>query len=79
MPEFQPVPSPHVSGIERPSCPKCHQKRMLLSRLETKQSGYAYRTFECHKCGGVQTIVVSSDPMSSDALRWLAGELRPPT
>ncbi len=79
MPEFQPVSSARVSAIERPRCPKCQHNRMLLSKLEAGPSGFGYRTFQCQKCGCVETSVVSSDPMSSDTLGWLAGELRPPT
>jgi hypothetical protein len=79
MPEFQPVASEHVSAIERPKCPKCQQKRMLLSKLEPKFSGSDCRTFECQKCGCVHRVVVSGDPMTSDMLGWLASELRPPT
>ena len=79
MPEFQPVSSAQISEIERPRCPKCQQNRMLLSKLEAGPAGFDYRTFECQKCGRVETTVVSRDPMASDALGWLAGELRPPT
>jgi tRNA(Ile2) C34 agmatinyltransferase TiaS len=77
MPEFQPVASEHVSAIERPRCPKCHQNRMLLAKLET--AGSDYRTFECQKCGRIHRVVVSNDPLTSDLVGWLAGELRPPT
>jgi hypothetical protein len=52
---------------------------MLLSKLEAGPTGFDYRTFECQKCGRVETTVVSRDPMASDALGWLASELRPPT
>jgi hypothetical protein len=52
---------------------------MLLSKLETGPSGFDRRTFECQKCGRVETTVVSRDPMTSDARGWLASELRPPT
>jgi hypothetical protein len=79
MPEFQPVSPTHVSAIVRPRCPMCNENRMLLSKLEPARSGFDYRTFECQKCGRVQTTVVSSDPLTSDVLGWLAGELRPPT
>jgi hypothetical protein len=79
MPEYQPVSSARVSAIERPRCPRCQQNRMLLSKLESGSSGFDYRTFECQKCGRVQTMVVSSDPMTSEARGWLAGELEPPT
>jgi len=79
MPEFQPVSSAQISAIERPSCPKCRQNRMLLSKLQAGPSGFDYRTFECQKCGRVETTAVSNDPMTTNMLGWLAGELRPPT
>jgi hypothetical protein len=79
MPEYQPVASAHISAIERPRCPKCPQTRMLLSRLEAGPPGFDYRTFECQKCGRVETMSVSSDPMTSEAHGWLASELKPPT
>jgi hypothetical protein len=78
MPEYQPVSSPHVSAIERPRCPICNQNRMLLSKLESGRSGVDQRTFECQRCGRVETTVVSADPMTSGARGWLAGELKPP-
>jgi hypothetical protein len=52
---------------------------MLLSKLEAGPSGFDYRTFECQQCGRVETVVISSDPMKSEARGWLAGELKPPT
>jgi phage FluMu protein Com len=79
MPEYQPVSSAHISAIMRPHCPKCRQNRMLLSKLEAGPAGFDYRTFECQKCGRIETRVAESDPMSSEALRWLASELKPPT
>lgn len=79
MPEYQPVSSARVSAIKRPGCAKCNQSRMLLAKLEPGPSGFEYRTFECHKCGGVHTTVVASDPMTSETLGWFAGELRAPT
>jgi hypothetical protein len=79
MPEFQPVSSAHISAIERPRCPTCRQNRMLLSKLQAGRSGFDYRTFECQKCGRVETRGVLSDPMTSDMKGWVAGELRPPT
>lgn len=78
MPEYQPVSSAQISAIERPRCPDCPQSRMLLSKLEAGPSGFDYRTFECQKCGRVETTVVSNDPMRSDVRGWLAGELKPP-
>ena len=79
MPEYQPVSSVDLAALDRPRCPSCEQNRMLLSKLETGPSGFDYRTFECQKCGRIRTMVVSSDPMTSGTLRWLDGELKPPT
>jgi hypothetical protein len=79
MPEYQPVSSAHVAAIVRPRCPSCNQNRMLLSKLESGPSGFDCRTFECQKCGRVQTTVVSRDPLRSSVTGWLAGELKPPT
>jgi hypothetical protein len=79
MPEYQPVSPAHISAIERPRCPNCRQNRMLLSKLEAAPAGFDYRSFECQKCGRVETTVVERDPMTSDALGWLTSELKPPT
>ena len=79
MPEFKPVSPLHVSAIERPGCPNCRQQRMLLSSLGSRPCGSAIRTFECQRCGHTSTTVIPSDPMNSNALGWLASELRPPT
>ena len=76
MPEYQPVSSAHIAAIERPRCPDCRQNRMLLSKLEAGPPGFDYRTFECQKCGRVETM--ASDPMQSGVCGWLAGELKPP-
>jgi predicted RNA-binding Zn-ribbon protein involved in translation (DUF1610 family) len=79
MPEIQPVSSAYNSAIKRPRCPACGQNRMLLAKLEAGPSGFDYRTFECQKCGKVETKAVSRDPMTSDMQGWVASELRPPT
>jgi phage FluMu protein Com len=79
MPEYQPLASAHVSAIARPRCPRCQQIRMLLSKLEEGPRGFDYHTFECQKCGRLETAVASSDPMTLEARGWLASELKPPT
>ncbi len=79
MPEYRPISPAHLSAIERPRCRTCQQNRMLLSKLEVSPSGFDYRTFECQKCGRVETAVASSDPMECGARGWLSGELKPPT
>ena len=79
MPEYQPVSSAHISAIERPRCASCRHNRMLLSKLEQGPTGFDYHSFECQKCGRIQTTVVQRDPLTSDALGWLASELKRPT
>ncbi|WP_291685781.1 response regulator [Bradyrhizobium sp.] len=79
MPEFKPVSAAHIAAIERPACPKCSQRRMLLSNLGSRPCGSAIRSFECQNCGHTSTAVVPSDPLTSNVLGWLASELRPPT
>lgn len=78
MPECQPVSPVGIAAIERPRCPDCQQTRMLLSKLEAGPSGFDRHTFECPKCGRVETANISPDPMKS-AQGWLASELKPPT
>jgi hypothetical protein len=65
MPEYQPVSSPHLDDVGQ-RCPRCHQPRMILSKVESGPIGSDYRTFECQKCGRIHTLIVSSDPMESD-------------
>jgi len=78
MREYQPVSPPHLSAIERPRCPACDHQRMLLSKIEAEPAGFDRRTFECQKCGRVQTSTISKDPMESSVREWLGGELKPP-
>ena len=78
MSEYQPLSSAHITAIERPRCPNCRHKRMLLSKFEAGPLGFDCRTFECQKCGRLETVVISSDPIIS-ARGWLASELKPPT
>jgi transposase-like protein len=70
--------SPLVIQIERLRCPHC-TSRMMLARISPGPIGFEHRLFECSKCESVQNEVVASDPMKSNALGWLAGELRAPT
>jgi hypothetical protein len=78
MREYQPVSPPHLSAIERPRCPACDHQRMLLSKIEAGPAGFDHRTFECQKCGRVQTSTISTDPMESSVREWFGGELKPP-
>jgi hypothetical protein len=37
--------------------------------------GFERWTFECLKCGHTETNVIASDPLKSEAIGWLSGEL----
>jgi hypothetical protein len=63
--------------IERPRCPKCDD-RMNLARIMPGPKGFDLRNFECDKCDHVITLTIATDPMRSDKVGWLAGELKPP-
>jgi hypothetical protein len=65
------------STSERPMCPVC-KHRMALARISPGQRGFEERTFECATCGRTDKIAVAVDLMKTDAVGWLAGELRPP-
>jgi hypothetical protein len=65
--------SPSLLPIERPEC----NKRMHLARAMPGLKGFDLRNFECEKCDKVVTLTVAADPMTSDAIRWLAADLRP--
>lgn len=68
---------PSLMAIERPRCPKC-TSRMNLVRIMPGPKGFDLRNFECDKCDHVVMLTVATDPMKSDAMRWLAGDLKPP-
>jgi len=51
---------------------------MSAGRNSPGKIGYQKLTFECSTCGRFETLAVSVDPLKTDAVGWLAGELRPP-
>jgi hypothetical protein len=51
---------------------------MALARISPGKRGYEERSFECSTCRRVEKISSAVDPMKTDALGWLAGELKPP-
>lgn len=65
------------SIIERPMCPTC-KHRMGLVRISPGERGFEERTFECGTCHRIEKACLAVDPMKTDALGWLASELRPP-
>ncbi|MEY9180568.1 response regulator [Bradyrhizobium sp. USDA 313] len=62
---------------ERPMCPVC-KHRMDLARISPGNRGFEERTFECSTCGRTELARFAVDPMKTDAIGWLAGELKPP-
>ncbi|MCK1489169.1 response regulator [Bradyrhizobium sp. 180] len=60
---------------ERPMSPVC-KHRMALARISPGQRGFEERTFECSTCERTQVVRFAEDPMQTDAVGWLAGELR---
>jgi hypothetical protein len=65
------------SPNDRPMCPVC-KHRMALAGIAPGGRGFEERTFECATCGRMEKVSIAVDPMKSDAIGWLAGELRPP-
>jgi hypothetical protein len=70
-------PDPELLPIHRPRCPKC-EMRMRTARVSDGPKGFENRVFECAKCGHTETRAFASDPLNSDALGWLSGELGRP-
>jgi hypothetical protein len=48
---------------------------MMTTDVEAGPEGFERRTFECRRCGGKETRMVACDPMKSNAIGWLSGEL----
>lgn len=67
-------PDPELLPIQRPPCPKC-QTRMVLTDSSPGPEGSDRHRFECRKCDHSETQMVASDPLKSDAVGWLHGEL----
>jgi hypothetical protein len=57
------------SGVQAP---------LALARISPSERGFEVRTFECSTCERTEQVSVTVDPMKTDAVGWLASELRPP-
>jgi hypothetical protein len=55
------------------------QGSMTLLCIGPARVNFDARTFECVRCSHVEEILVETDPMQSDVLGWLFGDLRAPT
>jgi hypothetical protein len=64
---------PPLIPIECPRCKQCNA-RMTLITASAAPNHHETRVFECARCNLTSAMVVD-DPMRSDALRWLSGEL----
>ncbi len=71
------LPDQLLTDIERARCSRC-QTRMMLERVSAGPIGFEHRLFECPKCDQVEIRVIASDPLKSNSIGWLAGELRTP-
>jgi hypothetical protein len=49
---------------------------MRTTAVSDGPEGFEHRRFECLKCTEIRMF--AADPIKSDALRWLSGELRQP-
>jgi hypothetical protein len=49
--------------------------RMVAGDVSPGPDGFERRSFECLKCGHRDSQMVPIDPMKSDAVGWLEGEL----
>src|ERR1700730_13533338 len=60
-----------LATVKRLSCPKCGSSMPAAI-------GYRGAAFECATCGHFETVPVPVDPLRTNAVGWVAGELRPP-
>jgi hypothetical protein len=67
-------PDPELLPIHRPRCPNC-QSRMITVAVSDGPEGFEHRTFKCLKCAHIDIRVLVSDPLKSDSVGWLSGEL----
>jgi hypothetical protein len=51
---------------------------MELAGISPGTLGFEDRTFECSTCHRSEKVSFPIDPLKTDALGWLAGELKPP-
>jgi hypothetical protein len=48
---------------------------MAAINAEAGPEGFEQYTFECNRCGLRDVKIVASDPLKSDAVGWVSGEL----
>lgn len=65
-----------LTPIERPRCARC-RTRMNLTSISPCLDRSEKRMFECPKCRFIETRTVT-DPLSSEEVKRLADNVRPP-
>jgi hypothetical protein len=48
---------------------------MITAAVSDGTEGFEHRTFECLRCAHTDIKVMASDPLRSNAVGWLEGEL----
>jgi hypothetical protein len=71
------VESP-ANEIEGRRCARC-EAQMVLARITPARLGFNSQAFECVQCGHLEKVLIAADPIQSDVLGWLLGELRSPS
>jgi hypothetical protein len=69
------VESP-ANEIESRRCARC-EAQMVLARITPARLGFNSQAFECVQCGHLEKVLIAADPIQSDVLGWLLGELGP--
>ena len=52
---------------------------MVAALIAPARLGINARTFECIQCNHVEKVLEAADPIQSNVIGWLLGELRRPT
>ena len=65
-------------AVARPRCPQC-QAPVIVQRATAGRPGFEHWTLRCAKCGHIHEAQVQTDPMKSEAVGWLSGDLHAPT
>ncbi|QDW41643.1 response regulator [Bradyrhizobium sp. KBS0727] len=69
---------PELLPTQRPRCPRC-QMRMISAAVTAAAKGFEDRTFECTRCGYVETKLLIADPLvSPTAIAWTNAGLKRP-
>jgi hypothetical protein len=67
-------PDPELLPMHRPRCPRC-KMRMITRDVAAGPEGFERRTVECSHCGFSEIKVIACDPIKSDAVGWIIGDM----